>query len=352
MQTKTSELLFVIAIILVLSCKPLNKQEKKTIYKNPVIDKTFPDPTVIKANDDYFYAYSTNACYDSSCTNIQVARSSNLYEWEILADALPIKPVWASRTQQFWAPHVIYDDQMKKYFMYYSAETDTHTGKCLAVAVAEKPEGPFTDMGEPLLCGKEFEEIDPMAFDDTLTGKKLLYWGSGFQPIKVQELAASRIEFLKGSVVDSILYPGQEKEYTILLEGSWIHFRDGFYYLFYSGDNCCGEKAKYAVMVARSKSALGPFETYKTFSRNESSVILHKSESWIAPGHNSIITDENGDDWIIYHAIDPKKPYDANSNQDRRVMLIDKLTYKNGWPEIEGSQPSHDYKPAPFLQGK
>ena len=37
--------------------------------------------------------------------------------------------------------------------------------------------------------------------------------------------------------------------------------RCGDYYLFFSGDNCCGPNAHYAAMVARSRSASGPLET-------------------------------------------------------------------------------------------
>ena len=39
------------------------------------------------------------------------------------------------------------------------------------------PAGPFVDMGLPLLLGMGFEYIDPMVFDDPVTGKRLLYWG-------------------------------------------------------------------------------------------------------------------------------------------------------------------------------
>ena len=44
-----------------------------------------------------------------------------------------------------------------------------------------------------------FVNIDPMSFDDPATGKRLLYWGSGFGPIKVRELAPDRISFAPGS---------------------------------------------------------------------------------------------------------------------------------------------------------
>ena len=70
---------------------------------------------------------------------------------------------------------------LKMYFLYYSGESDSKEGKCLGVAVSKSPIGPFVDNGEPLLCGSGFINIDPMAFDDPKTGKKLLYWGSGFE---------------------------------------------------------------------------------------------------------------------------------------------------------------------------
>ena len=63
----------------------------------------------------------------------------------------------------------------------------------------DSPAGPFVDMGMPLLLGMGFEYIDPMAFDDPVSGKRFLYWGSGFQPIKVQELAEDRMSFAPDS---------------------------------------------------------------------------------------------------------------------------------------------------------
>jgi arabinan endo-1,5-alpha-L-arabinosidase len=123
---------------------------------------------------------------------------------------------------------------------------------------------------------------------------------------------------------------------------------DNYYYLFYSGDNCCGPKANYAVMVARSKSAVGPFETLENAKGWGLSPILQKRGRWIAPGHNSIMTDVKGQDWIIYHASDVRHSR-ADLNADinsRRVMLIDRIRWgDDGWPVIDG--PSEEVSPAP-----
>src|SRR4029077_16337074 len=141
--------------------------------------------------------------------------------------------------------------------------------------------------GEPLLCGERFEHIDPMAFDDPATGKHLLYWGSASRPIKVQELAPDRLRFAPGSTPIEVLFPDAGVEYRSLIEGAWVIHRHGSYYLFFSGDRCCGPKAHYALMVARARNALGPFETL-------AAPVLSPSDAWRAPGHNSVIADDAG----------------------------------------------------------
>ncbi|MDX6693467.1 MAG: arabinan endo-1,5-alpha-L-arabinosidase [Blastocatellia bacterium] len=321
-------------------------------YTNPVFDVDFPDPTVMRATDGWFYAYATQTIINGRTINIQVARSKDLINWEHLGDALPVKPGWASETQKFWAPHV--SQFGDTYYMYFSADPNTLTGLCLAVATAKSPRGPFTDSGSPLKCGESFINIDPMAFDDPRTGKRLLYWGSGFQPIRAQELAPDRVSFMRGSrPVDLIKTIKDEKpdNYQRLIEGAWLTERGGYYYLFFSGDNCCGDKAHYAVMVARSKSALGPFETLAEATGKSSSAILERNERWIAPGHNSVLRDAHGRDWIFYHAIDANNRFlknDIAGDRDvRRIMLMDRLVYHNGWPMIERGSPSTTRKPGP-----
>jgi arabinan endo-1,5-alpha-L-arabinosidase len=266
-----------------------------------------------------------------------------------------VKPVWANQTQDFWAPHVQYADG--KYFMYYSADPNPKTGLCLAVAVAEKPEGPFRDAGKPLKCGESFVNIDPMAFDDPVTGKRLLYWGSGFQPIKVQELAASRTEFAPNSQPTDLIAPHKTEDltdYQRLIEGAWVIYRKPYYYLFYSGDNCCGERAHYAMMVARSRTATGGFETLAQATGKPNSVILEKNDEWLAPGHNSLIRDDAGQDWIFYHAISVRARKEAKAKNPAsdapRVMLMSKLIYKNGWAMVEGGTPQTQLRELPKVK--
>jgi arabinan endo-1,5-alpha-L-arabinosidase len=217
--------------------------------------------------------------------------------------------------------------------MYYSAESKADsTGKCIGVAFADKPEGPFTDTGTPLISGKAFEDIDPCAIIDPKSGKKLLYWGSDFHPIQVQELSEDWKRFKRGSTPVAVLHPGQEGKYDKLIEGTWIDYANGNYYLYYSGDNCCGASANYAVMVARSKHPFGPFERLGQTNTSGSSVILEKNAEWTAPGHNSIFRDEKGRVYMAYHAVAtgaaPVKPAG-------RVLMIRPVAYEKGWPVVK-----------------
>ena len=328
-----------------------HRVKARETYTNPILNEDFPDPAVIHAPDGFYYAYGTQTLRDGHWFNIQVARSADLIHWDFLGDALPEKPEWARATQDFWAPSVIYDGST--YFIYYSATPDAcreGPDHALAVATSKSPQGPFVDMGKPLLAGKGFHNIDPMAYDDPVTGKHLLYWGSGFEPIKVQELAPDRMSFAAGTHPIDLIWPnGKHGAFPRLVEASWVIRHDGFYYLFYSGDNCCGPHAEYGVMVARSESAMGPFETLEEAKGVPHSLMLFKSERWLAPGHNCIVTDKAGQVWMIYHAIDVNRPRQTQEDEinSRRILMIDKIEWRDGWPHI--GTPSDEPQPVPVV---
>ena len=341
----------VIVALFGLGARATPAQLSRPTYINPVIDGDFPDPTVIRAADRYYYGYATQTQRGGKWINIQLARSRDLVHWQFLGDALPVKPSWAGTTQDFWAPDVVRDGA--RFYLYFSAKPDTSDerhGLCLGVATANSPAGPFVDMGHPLKCGTGFVNIDPKALDDPKTGKHLLYWGSGFDPIKVQELSPDRMSFARGSSPKDLVWPSPSKSaFPVLVEGSWVIRRHGYFYLFYSGDNCCGPKANYAVMVARSRNAQGPFETLEQATGKPHSIILESRGYWLAPGHNSVVTDSAGHDWIVYHAVDTRRPREKPSDElnTRRVMLIDRINWVHGWPTINGPSAGPQAAPIP-----
>lgn len=300
-------------------------------YTNPVFAQDFPDPAALRAPDGVFHAFATGGL-------IQHATSKDLVRWTKVGDALAQKPTWANQKNNFWAPDIVAHDGT--FYLYFSAEQNTGSGShCVGVATSKSIDGPFVDVGKPIVCSKNFAAIDPKAYDDP-SGKRLLYWGSGFEAIHVRELAANRTEFAAGSTTRDLI-PTSKLPYERLVEGAWIHPRDGYTYLFYAGDNCCGAEAHYAVMIARAKDALGPFEGFTKTGASDNTMLV-RNDTWNAPGHNAIVTDDAGDDWMLYHAIERAKP-------GPRKMLLDKITYVNGWPTIATKSPSTSMQTGPKI---
>lgn len=305
-----------------------------------VLDHDFPDPSLIKGQDGFYYAYATQGMTEEApprLINIQMARSKDLKNWEHIGDALPLKPSWAQTTQAFWAPHIHFANS--KYYLYYSADPDTRDGLCLAVAVANSPQGPFVDSGKPLACGPSFSNIDPMAYFDHETKKTLLYWGSGFDPIRVRTLDKTLLSFDPESKTQNLVSPDRSASplpYMRLLEGAWTLKHKNYYYLFVSGENCCeGPDPKYAVLVLRSKNLHGPFEWRDNDPRK--SVVIKSAGNFSATGHNAFIHDEQGVLWTFYHGVDHDRPLLENripgDRMNRRVLLRKKIIFMDGWPQ-------------------
>ena len=51
-------------------------------YKNPVVNYSLPDPSVIRAEDGYFYLYATE-----DIRNLPIHRSKDLIKWESVGTA-------------------------------------------------------------------------------------------------------------------------------------------------------------------------------------------------------------------------------------------------------------------------
>jgi arabinan endo-1,5-alpha-L-arabinosidase len=78
-------------------------------------------------------------------------------------------------------------------------------------------------------------------------------------------------------------------------------------------------------------------------------VILETRGHWFAPGHNAVISDAAGQDWMVYHAVDTRRPRTKPTDDinTRRIMLIDRIVWIDGWPRILGDGPSISPQPVP-----
>ena len=120
MRRLLDRLLVLAAVATFSGCALPVARQAAASHANPVLDMDFPDPATLSAADGFTYLYATQGSNAAGeMHNIRVARSRGLTDWEMLSDALPVKPGWASKTQDFWAPHVHAAEG--HYFLYYSA---------------------------------------------------------------------------------------------------------------------------------------------------------------------------------------------------------------------------------------
>jgi arabinan endo-1,5-alpha-L-arabinosidase len=319
---------------------------RSATYRNPVIDSSFPDPDVVKGPRGWYYAYATQGKDRSRHVNIQVARSRDLVHWYLRGDALPRLPSWGDNAALSWGPQVV--GHAGRYYLYYSITPNQRSSGsqlCLAVATSRGPAGPFFTTSQPLYCGTG-DALGPDVFHDKATGQWRLYWGSGGS-LFTAPLASSLTRLAAGAQPTLLLRRAVHQPYGSKIESPFVIARNGWYYLFYSGDHCCTKTPHYATMVARSRRATGTYQRLSATRPGPSSVILHSSHRFLGPGSNSVIRDKAGHDWIVYHAVDRTRPLNPSGRSVRRVMLIDRIVYRNGWPTIATSSPSARAASAP-----
>lgn len=309
---------------------------QSSIYTNPVYRHNAPDPSVIRADDGTFYAFTTQSLYGDSKVNLPILQSADLVEWSLVGDALPTLPEWAltGEDADTWAPHVL--RHSGKYYLYFSARSARTRTMGIGVATAEQLEGPWTAKQKPLITGPRYTTIDPFV-RRTKTGKLFMYWGSAGEPLRIQQLAVNGFSLVGEPT--SVLFPSG-RAYESLVEAPWIVRRNGYFYLFYSGDRCCYAQAHYAVLVARSRMKEGPFKRYR------GNPIVAANNSFTAPGHISTIADAAGGCWMLYHAMD------AAEESGLRYLMLDRIRWRNGWPRInDGNGPSSGPVTAPDVSG-
>lgn len=292
-------------------------------YTNPVVDYSLPDPSVIKGDDGYYYLYATE-----DIRNLPIHRSKDLVNWELVGTAFTdeTRPDFEPKGG-LWAPDI--NKIGDKYVLYYSMSVWGGEWTCgIGCAVADTPAGKFKD------CGMMFRSnginvqnsIDPFYIEDG--GKKYLFWGS-FHGIYGIELSDDGLKVKEGAKPVQVAGDAYE--------GTYIHKRNGYYYLFASIGRCCeGIKSTYTTVVGRSDKLFGPYldKQGRSMSDNHHEVLIQKNESFVGTGHNSeIVTDKAGDDWMFYHAVKVSDP-------DGRVLMLDKIVWEDDWPSVKTNSPS------------
>lgn len=296
-------------------------------YLNPVIDRNFPDPSVLRDRGAY-YTYATNG--DGG--TLPCARSVDLVHWTMLPDAMPTLPAWVipGRT---WAPQVAAFVPGKRYVAYFTAHDKGSDSQEIGVAVASSPAGPFVGAGNgPLIDQRDLGgAIDASCFDDNGThylvwkndgnsrGQDTWLWG--------QKLSADGLT-LVGTPTKLIKQDQPWEGKLIEAPTLWKH--GAKYYLFYSANfygNC-----SYAMGYAVAPSPLGPFVKPRT------TPWLSSTSDVCGPGGQDIVTAGDGRTWMAYHMW-------AKGPGSYRSTSVDPLVWNGDVPYLLG--PSRWAQPAP-----
>ncbi|MBD0330021.1 MAG: family 43 glycosylhydrolase [Thermoleophilia bacterium] len=297
-------------------------------FRNPVHGENFPDPHVIRVGDTY-YAYGTN----DEDGNVQTLRSRDLVRWTKGADALPKLGAWAYEGKT-WAPEVLAAGD-GGYVLYYTANGADFGRQCVGRAVATSPEGPFEDRWEePLVCQRdEGGSIDASPFRDE-DGTLYLLWKNdgnccGLDTyIYSQRLSPDGLEL----VGEPARLVKQDAPWEgPLVEAPTLWRQDGGYYLFFSAN--VFDSDAYSVGYATCESPSGPC---RDAAENP---ILKSACDASGPGHQTVLRDDDGETWLVYHA------WPANRAEQERELWIDPLAWEDGKPSVEG--PTCEEQPGP-----
>jgi len=297
----------------------------KPPYANPVLPFDCPDPGVVGVGQPpVYYALCTGGRFP-------IRRSDDLVMWEdtgavVLPDG---KPPWAANGNRNWAPEL---HEVGGRFVVYYTSVNAANVLSIGAAVADSPLGPFTDRGGPLVEDAQ-GVIDASFVRDRDGAPYLVYKIDGNAhgqptPIYLRRLAADGLSFAPGAPPIELLRNDPASWEGGVVEAPWIIERDGAYFLFYSGNVY---DHRYRTGVARAASITGPYT-------KRGAPLLANDATWVGPGHGSVVA-VGARDYFAYHAWHATAAGGADGARGR-VVLVDAITYVDGWPRIHDGTPS------------
>ncbi len=334
----------IVGFLLVSVAAALQGQEAAT-YTNPVVTPVAADPTIIRASDGFFYLYVTQDNWSDGHPDrlVPTFRSADLVHWSYVGDVFSLPPAWKKGGGGLWAPDISFWDGL--YHLYYAFSKWGDPDPGIGLATSASPTGPWEDLGRPVLLSSTIDvpnSIDPEVWVED--GQRTLIWGS-FHGIYAVSLSAdgTRPAGDKVRIADG------------RFEAPLLSRHGDFYYLYLSAGSCCeGTRSTYTLYVGRSQHLLGPYldSAGRDLRYGGGDVVVYRNDAWVGPGHATIITDDAGTAWLIYHAMPAKDPVLPNGT-NKRQGVMDAIQWQDGWPVVNGGDgPSWTPVPAPVISRK
>ncbi|MFD1469084.1 arabinan endo-1,5-alpha-L-arabinosidase [Hymenobacter caeli] len=310
------------------------------------------DPAVIKADDGYYYMYSTDVGYGIADANLraglQVRRSKDLVEWQFVGWVFNGAPAMGAAyiTQRggtpnrlVWAPYVLRVGS--EYRLYYSLASNVFKLSAIGLATASAPTGPWTEKGLVVTTDNSSADItngiDPTVIVDQ-QGQHRMYYGSAFDGIHMVRLdAATGLNATAGDRGPRVAQRGfTGTAINGNIEGPEIIYNkeQGKYYLFISYDWL---QTKYNVRVGRADSPAGPFLDFKgrdiNLVEDHGPMILAPYQfeghsGWQGTGHCGVFSDGSGQYFMAHQG----RPGVDSYYMDLHVRKI--FWTPSGWPVV------------------
>jgi xylan 1,4-beta-xylosidase len=321
---RVSLLALSLALIAVTTSASGSGQGPIRTFRNPVIPGDFADPSVIRVGNTY-YAAGTSSEW---APYYPLYASTDLVNWQQFGHVFDRMPAWAAAS--YWAPELFHHNGT--FFAYYTARRKSDNISVIGVATADDPRKGFTDRGIIVEWGKEAIDGFPFLDDD---GRLYLAWKAYGLPddnIPTTLLASEMTP--DGLALRGKAFPLLQGGY----EGEAIVKREGWYYLFYSSQACCGRNCSYQLEVARARDLRGPW------AQDDRNPILRGGGEWRCPGHGTPVQTPDGRWFYLYHAYHAKDFVHVG-----RQGLLDELRWSDsGWPFFRYGDVPTAQAPTPF----
>ena len=239
-----------------------------SLAQNPVVQTWYtPDPAPFVYQDTVFLFtdHDEDDAQYFKMKDWQLYSTTDMVNWTYRGTPMTTATFqWAKQGDNAWASQAI--ERNGKWYWYICAEDTTKHLHGIGVAVAERPEGPYTDPLKCPLVPGNWGYIDPSVFIDD-DGQAYLFWGNnGLWYAKLNEdmiTLGSEVIRVKTEEPDAFGPLVMKHDYqlneripkTNYEEGSWVFKRDGIYYMVYAAGGVPEHMA-----YSTSKSINGPWK--------------------------------------------------------------------------------------------
>lgn len=355
------------------------------------------DPSVMKADDGYYYMYQTDASYGNAHEaggHFHCRRSQNLVDWEYLGGTMQEAPEWVKeklntlRAEEglapienpnygYWAP-VVRKIRNGLYRMYYcivvndnidgenswgerafiglmeTADPASNQWEDKGYVICSSSDKGMNDYGRPSASDWnayfKYNAIDPTLVITSDNRHWLTYgsWHSGFATIELNPETGKTMNELPSpwAIQDNsygalVATRGDRNNRWQASEGPDVVYRDGYYYMFIAYGQL---EVAYNTRVVRSENPEGPYVDMLGNSATSGQDMYPEvtapykfagSEGWVGISHCGIFDDGNGN-W--FYASQGRFPVNVGGNQYSNAIMMGHIRSirwtEDGWPVV------------------